>query len=161
MWSNQDCASSDPNAAEMAFYGSTPGISATKPECRCDMVRTGACVSSSDATDRHCAVQEDACGMGYEFVNWRDLESGRNPIVCRLCTGLPDAAPPSSAPNSQSSSYQSPSDEGKRRLPGGAIVGIIMGAVALVFLVLLAVPALVYKLRSKPEKEGKDPQTGR
>lgn len=171
VWSNQDCASSDPNHAEMKFYGSTPGISATKPECRCDMVRTGACVSSSDAADRHCAVQEDACGVGYEFVSWRDLESDidRNPLVCRLCAGLPDTAPApvnipddtalvdngplSPAPGPQPSPLKSPADKGKRGLSGGAIVGIIAGAVALAFLLLLAVPALKDKLQSKQDKD--------
>ena len=168
VWSNQDCSSSDPNAAEMTYYGSTPGISATKPECRCDMVRTGACVSSSDAADRHCAVQEDSCGMGYEFVSWRDLESGKNPLVCHLCANLPDKAPlnipadmapgnnapMSSAPGPQSLPSQSPADEGKRGLSGGAIVGIIVGVVALAFLLLFTVSALKGKLVSKKDKDG-------
>lgn len=97
-WRSGDCGTSTPGAATMYWHFADVGMSNTIPECRCDDVRTGACVSSSDPRQGFCAVGPAVCEGGFVFYSVRDLETltfnGEGPnIVCYLCEPLPDPAP--------------------------------------------------------------------
>jgi len=100
VWNFQDCASSSSDNEPMEYYDANPGTSAMKPECRCDDVRTGACIHNEDPSRRHCAVQKEACDNtnDWTFVSWRNLEVQTGPnLICKLCSELPDIPPPSAS----------------------------------------------------------------
>jgi len=81
-WSGVDCQATNPDAKQLNYHDAY----GKSPNCRCDYVRTGACISDSNQAERHCAVTSEVCDSGYSFVNVRDLEVSTGPnLVCHLC----------------------------------------------------------------------------
>lgn len=164
VWSAEDCAAAWPSGEAPArrYYAENP-ISAARPACRCDEVRTGACIDNKDPLRRYCAVQAEACGGGETFVRWRALEAATGPnLVCRLCAELPalpppnpnPTAPPGSAPVLDSTGTSL--NEEERGLSSKAIVGISVGTGgAILLLALLLKSALVWG-KNKERGPGKD-----
>jgi len=84
-WSDIDCQATNPDAKQLNYHDAY----GNSPNCRCDYVRTGACISDSNQAERHCAVTSEVCDSGYSFVNVRDLEVTTGPnLVCHLCDKL-------------------------------------------------------------------------
>ena len=45
----------------MFYYEASARASASEPACRCDDVRTGACIHRTDPTKLYCVVEESSC----------------------------------------------------------------------------------------------------
>jgi len=106
-WEFKDCLSSD--STETALYFSTADTmwANTLPQCRCDDVRIGACISDQDPATRYCAVNAAVCDDGFSYVRVRDLEKSTGPnMICYLCDKLENDATTSSG-----SSISSTADE--------------------------------------------------
>ncbi|KAG7338236.1 hypothetical protein IV203_014808 [Nitzschia inconspicua] len=164
-WSFQECLSPSAVARPLLFGFANPGQSGSFPQCQCDDVRVGACVSNiNPTTDLYCAVGASACDQGYSYQNVRKLEepSGSN-TICHLCQPLPPMStttaegppptnpptsvtmprPPSNLPtnNRPTPSFQEEFENEyfQDGLEAGAIVGIVFGVLlsSVIFIVAI------------------------
>lgn len=146
VWSSSDCAGTVPVRAE---------------SCTCDRVRTGACVSSEDPSERFCAVAAETCDTqhtAYRFVPVQELESDHR-LRCLLCETLPTVSylnrythlptvPPTAMPPARISSG------GGGQTGGGAKDQIAVVAIAIVVPLFLAMVA--FALACRREETAKD-----
>jgi len=60
-----------------------------KPNCQCDQVKVGACISSNNNEEYFCAVSKEVCDTenGYSYLKVGEVESRLN-ITCKLCGDL-------------------------------------------------------------------------
>jgi len=75
VWKFTECPSS-------TFRTANPFWAGQLPDCRCDQVRTGACVAESNW---YCAVEDKACDEGYSYVKAMNFTQAE----CYLCEPLP------------------------------------------------------------------------
>jgi len=147
-WAFPDCKTSNPDAKKLNYHDADPGWSGTSPNCQCDDVRTGACISDSDPKDRYCAVKSEACDFGYSFVNVRDLEVPAGPnLICRLCGRLTmfetaehlnsqlqypsgtSATSPVKSPTASSAAVDAIGKNDKAGLKTNTILGFVIGGI--------------------------------
>jgi len=166
VWSERDCVSEE----SMRYSNERPGTIATRPACRCDAVRTGACINKKDPLKRYCAVQNDACNGGREtFVNWRDLAVATGPnLICRLCAKLPNLPPPVQPPNlpppvqppTTNPDLASPPVSSPALNTSGlssrSTVSIIVGAGGAAVLLALLMKFVLVRVKSKARGSGKN-----
>lgn len=88
-WQSSECP-----AEGYRFQWANPFFASNVPDCRCDDVKTGACVSDlNPSSDFFCAATEEICadevGMSYRKVLEVESELG---VTCKLCDKLPPPA---------------------------------------------------------------------
>ena len=88
-WSSDDCPEDDGR-----FIWANPFFANRVPDCRCDDVKTGACVSNTaPSTDFFCATSAEVCEKepGFSYIKPMAVESMLS-VTCKLCDEIP--APP-------------------------------------------------------------------
>jgi len=172
VWSFKECG--DPSLWEWNI--ADPFFANQNPDCHCDKVKTGACVSES-TSDSFCAVNNEACGGdgGYTYYPVLELESQFN-TTCKLCDTIPaalfeetaiedegkdpldiedskedpvEAADQEEASSNVASKSSNSNDSG---LNNGSIVGIAIGG-SLLFICLVTVGFVLINRKKAGGKE--------
>eukprot|EP00549_Striatella_unipunctata_P025841 CAMPEP_0118720676 /NCGR_PEP_ID=MMETSP0800-20121206/30246_1 /TAXON_ID=210618 ORGANISM="Striatella unipunctata, Strain CCMP2910" /NCGR_SAMPLE_ID=MMETSP0800 /ASSEMBLY_ACC=CAM_ASM_000638 /LENGTH=268 /DNA_ID=CAMNT_0006628349 /DNA_START=260 /DNA_END=1066 /DNA_ORIENTATION=- len=161
-WSSQECESSSQYALPLSWGVANPLVAGKLPNCRCDDVRTGACISRANPNDRYCAVKAEACDLGFEYKNVRDLEEPKGPnMVCHLCkplapvnigapSGVSTNAPTQSPTRVPTMENNNATINADQKLSTGAFIGITIAG--LVWFILLFIGLKLYIARCDSEK---------
>jgi len=80
-----------------------------KPNCQCDQVKVGACISSNSNEGYFCALSKEVCDSedNYSYLKALQVESQLN-ITCKLCDTLPFAETQGTGGNMPSSPPMTP-----------------------------------------------------
>lgn len=87
-WQFNEC----PSGGLYTFESADEFFAGQFPSCRCDKMKTGACVSSSDPSEYFCAVTSAVCESepGFTYYKATDVEENLD-TTCMLCDSLPDS----------------------------------------------------------------------
>lgn len=85
-WQFSEC----PKGGSYVFEPADEFFAGQRPSCQCDKVKTGACVSTTVASDYFCAVSEYVCDTEQDLQYLKAFEvEAQLGTTCKLCDSLP------------------------------------------------------------------------
>jgi len=98
------------------------------PECTCERVLTGACVSQNNPSDFFCAVTPEVCDSSQDYMTGSELAESKE-VTCRLCSDTMVSRPRPAGSMGQRSGGNDSGIAASLVTFTGLIVGVTVGVV--------------------------------